>query len=375
MVLAVHVALNLAFLTSGKMGGLEVYARRLTEALSRRDDLRLTLLLPRSEAHAWTELGRVITLPVDPRRRTQWVRADHVHVPRAASRVGAEVLHSLASTGPLAGRTPRVVTVHDLHYRTQPEAHFGLRGLGMRVLVPAAARRSRRVVVPSNATAADVERLLGVPRERIDVIPEAAGRPPGQAERSRAEVRAELDATDVPLLLTVSALRPHKNLARLIGAVARLEPGRRPLLAMPGYHTPHERELRALADELGVAERMRFLGWVSDQELEDLYRSADAFVFPSLSEGFGLPVLEAMARGVPVATSARTSLAEVAGEAALLFDPDDEASIADAIDRLLYEEGLSAGLASAGLEQAARFTWDAAAELTVASYRRALAEP
>ena len=374
MVLAVHVALNLAFLTSGKMGGLEIYARRLTESLSRRNDILLTLLLPRSEAHAWTELGRVLPLPVDPRRRTQWVRADHVHVPRAAARVGADVLHSLASTGPLAGRTPRVVTVHDLHYRTQPEAHFGLRGLGMRVLVPAAARRSRRIVVPSSATAADVERLLGVARERIDVIPEAPGHPPRPAARSRAEVRGELGAMDDPLLLTVSAKRPHKNLARLIRAVARLEPGRRPLLVMPGYATPYECELRTLAEELGVAEHMRFLGWLSDQELEDLYRSADAFVFPSLSEGFGLPVLEAMARGVPVATSGRTSLAEVAGEAALLFDPDDEGSIADAIDRLLHEEGLSARLAGAGLGRAARFTWDAAAELTVASYRRALAE-
>jgi glycosyltransferase involved in cell wall biosynthesis len=372
---AVHVALNLAFLTPGEMGGLEVYARRLSEALARRDDLRLTLLLPRMgrEGESWTPLGRVLTLPVDPRRRSQWVLADQLYVPRAAARAGADVLHSLASTGPVAGSVPRVVTVHDLHYRTQPRAHFGVRALGMRALVPAAARRSRRVIVPSRATADEVARHLGVDRDRIDVIPEAPGYPPHATARSRKQGRAELAAGQRPLLLTVSAKRPHKNLARLLGALARLDAERRPLLVMPGYATPHELELRARAAELGVAGQVRFLGWVSDQELEDLYRAADAFVFPSLSEGFGLPVLEAMARGVPVATSGRTSLAEVAGDAALLFDAEDEHSIATAIERLLHEEGLAARLAAAGVEQAAGFTWEAAAERTVSAYRRALA--
>jgi glycosyltransferase involved in cell wall biosynthesis len=375
MVLAVHVALNLAFLTSGEMGGLEVYARRLSEALAVRDDVQLTLLLPRLERQGenWSRLGRVLTLPVDPRRRSQWVLADQLHVPRAAARAGADVLHSLASTGPVAGSVPRVVTVHDLHYRTQPEAHFGVRALGLRALVPAAARRSRRVIVPSRATADGVARHLGVDPARIDVIPEASGHPPRAAARSREEVRAELGAGERPLLLTVSAKRPHKNLARLLGALGRVDPQRRPLLVMPGYPTPHEQELRARASELGLTEQVRFLGWVSDQQLEDLYRAADAFLFPSLSEGFGLPVLEAMARGVPVATSGRTSLAEVAGDAALLFDAEDERSIATAIDRLLHEEQLADRLAAAGLERAESFSWEATAERTVASYRRGLA--
>lgn len=375
MVLDVHAALNLAFLTPGEMGGLEIYARRLAAALAKRDDVQLTLLLPRMvrQEQDWAEMGRAVMLPVDPRRRSQWVLADQLHVPRAAARAGADVLHSLASTGPVAGSVPRVVTVHDLHYRTQPEAHFGFRGLGMRALVPVAARRSRRVIVPSQATADDVVRHLGIGRDRIDVIAEAPGHPPGAPVRSRDEVRAELGAAELPLLMTVSAKRPHKNLARLLGGLALLDTGRRPLLILPGYPTPHEQELRARASELGVAEHVRFLGWVSDQQLEDLYRAADAFVFPSLSEGFGLPVLEAMARGIPVATSSRTSLAEVAGDAALLFDPEDERSIAAAIDRLLHEPGLADRLAAAGTRQAARFTWEATAAATVASYRRALA--
>jgi glycosyltransferase involved in cell wall biosynthesis len=369
-----HVALNLAFLTPGEMGGLEVYSRRLSEALARRDDVELTLLLGRASAveGPWADLGKVLALPVDPRRRMEWVLADQLHVPRAAAAVGAEVLHSLASTGPVGGRVPRLVTVHDLHYRVHPEAHFGVRALGMRVLVPAAARRSLRVIVPSQATRDDVVNQLGVPSAKVDVVPEALGHPLAAPGRTREEVRADLAAGKRRLLLTVSAKRPHKNLMRLLGAVARID-GTRPLLVMPGYATPHEHELRTRATQLGLDRDVRFLGWVSDQELEDLYRAADAFVFPSLHEGFGLPVLEAMARGIPVATSGRTSLAEVAGEAALLFDAEDETSIAGAIERVLHDQELAANLAAAGPAQAARFTWEATAAGTVAAYRRALA--
>jgi glycosyltransferase involved in cell wall biosynthesis len=371
----VHVAINIAFLTPSEMGGLEVYARRLSEALAMRDDIELTLLLPDSSAkdESWSDLGRVIGLPLDPRWREQWVLADQVHVPRAAARAGADLVHSLASTGPLGGRVARLVTIHDLNYRTHPDAHFGARALGMRVLVPAAARRSRRVIVPSRATAADVVRHLRVPEAKVDVVPEAVGRPPRAPGRTPEQVRASLRARGRPLLLTVSAKRPHKNLMRLLGALARLPGRRRPVLVMPGYRTEHERELRTHAHLLGLEQDVRFIGWVSDDELEELYRAADAFVFPSLSEGFGLPVLEAMARGVPVATSGRTSLAEVAGDAALLFDAEDETSIAAAVERLLSDRELAARLAAAGPERAARFTWAATAEGTVAAYRRALA--
>jgi glycosyltransferase involved in cell wall biosynthesis len=372
----VHAALNLAFLTPGEMGGIEIYSRRLSEALARRDDVSLTLMLPRGAAadKSWRELGRVVALPVDPRRRVDWVRADQLHVPRAAARAGADVLHSLASTGPVHGAVPRVVTVHDLHYRGEQSAHFGLRGLGMGILVPAAARRSSRVIVPSQATRKDVLEHLRVPAERVDVVPEALGHPVGSPRQTRAEVREDLGAVERPLLLTVSAKRPHKNLMRLLAALARVPVERRPLLVLPGYPTRHEADLRTRASELGLVDSVRFLGWLSETELEDLYRAADAFVFPSLLEGFGLPVLEAMARGLPVATSDRASLAEVAGDAALLFDPEDDASIAVAIERLLGDAGLRERLRAAGLTQAARFTWQAAAEGTVASYRSAVAD-
>jgi glycosyltransferase involved in cell wall biosynthesis len=372
-----NIALNLAFLTPGTHGGFDVYARRLAEALAGRSDLNLTLLLPRPAGAdpSWRSLGRVVVLPVDPRRRVEWVLADQVHAPHAAEKAGAQVLHSLASTGPIRGRVPRVVTVHDLSYLKHPEAHFGLRALGMRLLVPAAARRSRRVIVPSQSTRDDVVRHLRLNPSKVDVVPNAVGHPPGAPRRSRDRVRADLDAGERSILLTVSAKRPHKNLMRLLGALTRIPRERRPLLVLPGYPTPHEVELRSRAAQLGLGRDVRFLGWISDEELEDLYRASDCFVFPSLHEGFGLPVLEAMARGLPVATSHRSSLAEVAGDAALLFDPDDEASVAAAIERLLTDPDLVVRLVAAGPPQAARFTWEATADGCVTSYRRALESP
>ena len=151
-----------------------------------------------------------------------------------------------------------------------------------------------------------------------------------------------------------------------------IDPSQRPVLVLPGYATPHEQELRRRAAELGVDGDVRFLGWISASELEGLYAAASCFVFPSLAEGFGLPVLEAMVRGVPVACSARGSLAEVAGDAALLFDPESEPAIADAIRNLLGDFALRGRLRAAGHAQAARFTWSATADGTLASYERAL---
>lgn len=161
-------------------------------------------------------------------------------------------------------------------------------------------------------------------------------------------------------------------MARLIRAIGLIQPDRRPLLVVPGYSTPHEDELRGVAAECGVGDDVRWLGWVEPSELEGLYSAAACFVFPSLYEGFGLPVLEAMARGVPVACSGRGSLAEVAGDAALLFDPESEPAIATAIERLLNDGAEAERLRVAGRQRAERFSWAATAAGTLASYERVI---
>lgn len=370
-----RVGLNLVFLVPGETGGMETYARELLPALAARGDIELTAFVNRTAARAggpWADVADQVVVPVDVQRRVEWVRGEQQHVPRLARRAGIELVHSLASTAPLRGGPVRVTTIHDLNYRMVPEAHFGLRALGMRLLVPAAARRSHRVIVDAASTRADLVEHLGIESSKVDVVPLAAASPGSAPATPEPELRERLDLGDRPLVLSVSAKRPHKNLARLLRAAAVIPAERRPLLVLPGYPTPHEGELRELAGRIGMAAWVRFPQWLSPPDLEGLYALATCCVFPSLYEGFGLPVLEAMARGVPVACSNRSSLPEVAGDAALLFDPVDQAAITEALERLLGDQKLAARLRQAGEERARRFTWEAAAAGTVASYERAL---
>jgi glycosyltransferase involved in cell wall biosynthesis len=243
----------------------------------------------------------------------------------------------------------------------------------MKLLVPAAARHSDRVIVDSHSTREDVAALRGIAAEHIDVVPLGLGAVRREPALGEAETRARFQLGERHVLLSLSAKRPHKNLLALIGALARIPAHGRPLLVLPGYPTAHEHELRERALSLGVMEDLRFPAWVSPEELEGLWAVAEAFVFPSLYEGFGLPVLEAMARGVPVACSDSSSLPEVAGEAALLFDPRSEEAIAQALERLLGDERLRERLRALGLARAGQFTWERTARLTLETYARALA--
>lgn len=373
-----HVGLNLIFLVPGETGGMEVAAREVIPALLAQapPGTRFTAFVNREAAAAgdgpWGELLPAVTVPVNARDRVQWVLGEQTLLPLLAARAGVELLHSMASTAPLWGRFRRVVTVHDLIYARFPDAHAGLRDKGMRVLVPGAVRRSGRVIADSHSTRDDLVALLGIAPERVDVVPLGLGAVRHDQLLDERELRARLALGERRVVLSLSAKRPHKNLLTLIGALAQIAPEQRPVLVLPGYATAHELELRAHASAVGVAEDVRFPAWVSSAELEGLWAIARAFVFPSLYEGFGLPVLEAMARGVPVACSDASSLPEVAGDAALLFDPRDEAAIAGAISRLLSDETLRARLLERGAAQAERFTWERTAQLTLESYARAM---
>jgi glycosyltransferase involved in cell wall biosynthesis len=243
----------------------------------------------------------------------------------------------------------------------------------MRLLVPAAARRSDRVIADSQSTRDDLVELLGIAGERIDVVPLGLGTVRRERPLPEVQTRTRFELGERRVLLSLSAKRPHKNIAALIDALALIESARRPLLVLPGYRTWHEDELRARARARGVEDDVRLPGWVSGPELEGLWSLAAAFVYPSLYEGFGLPVLEAMARDVPVACSNASSLPEVAGEAALLFDPRDPRAIAAAVERLLQDEIEVQRLKLRGRERVRLFTWERTAELTLRSYSRAMA--
>jgi glycosyltransferase involved in cell wall biosynthesis len=242
-----------------------------------------------------------------------------------------------------------------------------------RSFVPAVARRVDRVVTHSDAARREIIEDCRIPADRIDVVPLGAGTQLLAEPTPAAELRSRLKLGSGPLILTVSALKTHKNLQTLVRAMPAI---RRDvpdaMLAMPGNPTDHQAELERLAQRIGVEEAVRFPGWVDASDLEGLYQAARCFVFPSRHEGFGLPILEAMRRGVPVACAHASALPEVAGDAALYFDPDRPDELAHCLVTLLTKADTAREFASRGIEHQQSFTWRRTAEGTLRTYERSL---
>lgn len=366
-----RVGLNLMFLVE-EAGGAGRYAFELIPALLEAEPrLELTLFVnsdaPAALAKAaWAGEASWVRLPTRFSNRTH-LPGQALVLPAVAARRRIDVVHSIANGGPpLTIGAQRVVTLLDLIWLHQGEA-WGSRSAvrTMALLTRLAARTANRVVAISDAARDDIVRHFGLTAEKVDVTPLGVRIP------ATAPPRRPGDGP--PVILCVAQKRPYKNLASLIRAVADLR-DEQPTLVLPGAPTEHEAELRALAERLGVAGQVRFPPWVSDAQLDELYAGAMCFVLPSLIEGFGLPVLEAMARGVPVACSDRPALPEVAGDAAILFDPTDQGAVTHSVRRLIQEGELRKELSARGLERARMFSWRRTAELTLASYRRAVGD-
>jgi len=371
------VGLNALHLVPGETGGSELYARRLIGALAALEGSPRMVVFAPNEAIAslgaepWAESVEIVRVPVHARRRVRRVLAEQTLLRRAVSRSRVELLHNLFTTAPALPGVPQVTTILDVIYKRFPEAHGGLLSHGMRLLVPLAARRSRRVLTLSQAAKDDIVRFLHVPADKVDVTRLGPALQENETV-SEDDLRRRLELGGAPIVLTVSAKRPHKNLERLFEAFSSVRTEPEPVLVVPGYSTFHEPELRARADALGVGGRIRFTGWLEDDVLDGLYRAASCFVLPSLAEGFGLPVLEAMVRGTPVTCSRIGPLEEVAGEAALYFEPTATEDMARAINSILVDADLRQRLRSQGQERARLFSWEKTAAATLQSYERAV---
>lgn len=273
------------------------------------------------------------------------------------------LFYSPGFTVPPTCPVPFVFTLFDLIHLRAPEMRRARMRVYYRLHVRPAVKRARAVLTGSDHSRAEIVEWSGIDASRVVVI--------GSAAAPQFEPDGAVYRPGFRYVLTVGNQKPHKNLARLVRAFARVEERDALRLVVTG---PPNAELVTLAHAEGVVERLVFLGRVPDQALPDVYRGAEALVFPSLYEGFGLPPLEAMACGTPVVSSTVTSLAEVVGDAAVVIDPLDVDSIADGIDRVLRDDQLRQALRARGIAQAARFSWERTAEITWRTLQRGLSE-
>lgn len=337
-----RVAIDARDAAAPQTGGWGRYARCLIEALRGVEGLELILYerAPRLPELVFEQL----ILP----RRLRRDRPDAVHSPNCF----------LPLNRPCAG----VVTVHDLAFEAYPGDFAPRTGWKYRTFARRAVASAERVIVPSEATRADLVERYGAEESKIRVIPEASTLPPPAAGGGGREAppTAPGEAPADPYVLCVGDLRAKKNAERLVAAHALArERGLRQRLVIAGRGS------------LPAAEGVELLGFVSEGRLDRLYRGADLLVYPSLYEGFGLAALEAMERGCPVALARATSLPEVGGEAAIYFDPQSVEEIAVALLRLGGDPELRRRLAAAGRERAATFSWARAAAATAEVYREA----
>jgi glycosyltransferase involved in cell wall biosynthesis len=367
--LIVEVAFHVDQLWFAAPGGIGTYVRRLPEAM-RAEDPNVSLLFFRSRwpssPSGTSPVPYAIELPWTIRTLyPSWALLGRPALPEPLGRV--DVVHATnpAAVPPAPGGAKLVVTVHDLAFEKFPDAFDAKWRWLYRAGLAAAIARADALIVPSESTAADL-RGRGADAEKIHVVPLAGSE--GSQDADPAEVVARL-RVPVPFILNVGTIEPRKNLVRLVRAYRRVieRTGLPHALVLCGPNGWGEDDLlHELA--AGGAGRIVRTGRLDPPDVDALYRSADAMAYPSLYEGFGLPVVEALSRGVPTLTSSASSMPEVAGDAALLVDPVDEKALATALERLLTDEVLAAKLREAGPVQAARFSWSRTARATLDVY-------
>jgi glycosyltransferase involved in cell wall biosynthesis len=357
---------------NGKPQGSRTYLLELIRALSRasaKEPLDLVVYSFRpGETSAVLPAARLEhrrIFPESARLRLPFV------APALALRDRLNVLHSQYLAPPFSF-VPDVVTIHDILFETHPLLFQGAFSDRSVALIRRSARRARVVLTVSEfSRRALIERYL-LPPENVLVTPNAVDHDVFRPQGSEAEGFRERFGLDGPYLLFVGRIEPRKNLLRLIRAFSRVRGklGGGIRLAVAGASDFRFREVLEEARRQGE-DSVRFLGPVADRDLPPLYRFAEALTYPSLAEGFGIPVLEAMACGTPVLASPRGALPEVGGDSVLWVEPEDEEAIADGIERILTDSELRGRLRAAGPRRAAGFDWNETAKKTLGAYRRA----
>lgn len=377
--MTLHVALSAHFWGQPTTGSGQ-YLHRLSETIRREHpDIRLTLVADAAAARRAAPpqgMGwHVATTPFDDRSANMaklWF--EQVALPRAARTLNADLLHVPYFAPPLRAAMPTVATIHDLIPLLLPAYRGGRLVQGYMAVVSRAARRCALILADSDASRRDIVAHLDVAAERVRTVYLAADtifRP--QPAATVAALREKLGLPD-RFVLYLGGFDSRKGVDTLLRATSQSS-GDWPLVIagkLPASDSSFAPDPRLLAARLGLGERVRFLGWVEESDKPALLSAATLFVFPSRYEGFGLPVLEAMACGTPTVTTTASSLPELAGDGAVLVPPDDPTALAATLDTLMSDAPRQQALAQRGMAQAAQFSWQRCAAESVAAYYEAL---
>ena len=363
-----------AHLLSGQAGyrraGIHHYIEQVLTHLPPDERLQYTVFT--RYAPGWSRPDMCLASTVWPtEKRLARILWEQVAWPLAAVRRHLDLLHSMAFVTPLWSPIPVVVTVYDLSFLYYPDRFPPLQRLYLRSQTARSCRQARRVVVISKSGGDDVRRCFGVPAAQIDVV--SPGIDPIFQPRPAAEVAAFRRRQGLPqkFVLHVGTLQPRKNLTVLIEAMAHLKRPALPLLLVGGKGWLYD-EIFARIEALEMQERVHFAGYVPDEELPLWYNAASLFVFPSLYEGFGMPVLQAMACGTPVIAAASSAIPEAAGDAAFLFPPQEADTLLKQMLTVLDNEEVAATMRQRGFAHVQRFSWTDAGRAMTNTYRRAL---
>jgi glycosyltransferase involved in cell wall biosynthesis len=348
--------------------GNETYVRGLLSGLATIDGIAVAAAIQPGHRSEEQLPGSIAWLPLPS--SSSWRRLSR-DLARLARTWGADVVHS-TYIAPFGSPCPVVVSVHDVSFRRYPQ-YFSWKDRALfSTLLPSSLRRAGAILTLSAHARDELHRFFPRLRAPIHVVPAAPGGSFRPMDAGAAEPAATRRGLRPPFLLAVGSLQPRKNLVRLIEAYAALRQDHPAIqLAIVGPNGFHSSRVKDTIVERGVSGSVRLLGYVEEEDLVALYNAAIGLVYPSVYEGFGLPVVEAMACGRPVIASNTSSLPEVAGDAAILVDPFDVSALHGAMERLVTEPRVAESLSARGLAQAARFSWRRTAATAVAVYQAA----
>jgi len=371
-----RIGVNLLWLVPGEVGGSEEYTVRLLSAFAAADfaDLDVVLYVNRRFMQAYPELAERFTTrtaPIRGRSRVLRVAFESSWLALRSRLDRLAMLHHAGGTMPIVRTVPGIVTMHDLQPLTNPERFGVIKRTYIRAMAPRSLRNADRVVCLSGFVANDVVERAGVDEARIRLVPCGVADPGASFDRDRlARLLAELKLTNHPYVLYPAITYPHKNHPVLIAAFAEVLE-RRPevRLVLTGGSGSNEAAVKSAIAAYGVTDAVVRTGRIPESDLDLLYRNATVMAFPSLYEGFGVPVLEAMSRGCPVVASSVGALPEVLGSAGIILDPTDIVGWAATLDALIGDSAQRAALARDGFERVGHFAWTTSADALHSVYR------